>query len=675
MENPLQTALGYHRKGLLDDAARIYRNVLAGNPAHADALLLLGLVAMQQGDAERAAGLFREAVVLNPGVALYHANLAEAYRMLGRYEQAAGEYRTALTLDAQMAPAANNLGLCLQSLGQTEAAIAAFTRALEIDASFAAAHNNLAMALYREGDQAGALEHFGDAVALDPGLAEARSNLGQLLLELDRPHEALIHCREAVRLSPECAPARLSLGRALRMLEQPEEAEASYVEALRLAPGLAVAWNDLGLLAQEQGKLAESLERYETSLRLDPGFVPAECNRGVVLAERGDFAGAVQAFRAALQGDSSHAEAYYQLASLLGAELPEADLTAIRRLLAVKALSLDERSTLHAALGLVLDARGHHAAAAFHVHQANALCLADWQKRGRAYDVLEHERLIESLLASCTPAFFERLQGSGLDTERHVFIVGLPRSGTTLTEQILASHPQVHGGGELRVVRDLFESLPRSIDPRSRAAECLGRLDRETVRRLATHLDERLAALDPHATRLVDKMPENYLYLGLLAVLLPHARFIHCRRDLRDVAVSCWITRFRQVRWASDPDHIASRIHTYQRIMDHWRKTLPISWLDIDYEDLVADLETGARRLVAWCGLDWDPACLAFHQNRRAVRSASLAQVRRPIYGSAVGRWKHYWHTLAPLLTRIDQLQPGAPAHQGSGLDLSDKLS
>jgi hypothetical protein len=148
-------------------------------------------------------------------------------------------------------------------------------------------------------------------------------------------------------------------------------------------------------------------------------------------------------------------------------------------------------------------------------------------------------------------------------------------------------------------------------------------------------------------------MPDNYLYLGLLAILFPKAKFIHCRRDPRDIAVSCWMTNFSHIRWANDPDHIASRFAEYHRIMEHWRGVLPVPVLDVDYEETVADLEGVARRLVAWCGLDWEPACLAFHEGRRPVRTASVTQVRQPIYSRSVARWKHYEPTLGPMFAKL----------------------
>jgi hypothetical protein len=300
------------------------------------------------------------------------------------------------------------------------------------------------------------------------------------------------------------------------------------------------------------------------------------------------------------------------------------------------------------------------------LERANAIEFALRKERGLSYSPKVHARFVDRVRDIFTPNFFERVRGFGLDSERPVFIVGLPRSGTSLLEQVLASHSRVHGAGEQFLSREGFEKLGGGADgvAENRALDRLQTIDADTVRGLAADHLAKLEAINRGADRVIDKMPENYQYVGFLSLLFPKARFLHCRRDLRDVAVSCWITQFRQIPWANDLQHIGSRFVQYQRIMEHWRRVLPGVLLDVDYEDMVDDLETVARRVVAFCGLEWEPACLAFHRTARPVRTASVTQVRQPIYRHSVARWRHYEKALHPLFARLERtmVQPDCDA-------------
>jgi hypothetical protein len=284
--------------------------------------------------------------------------------------------------------------------------------------------------------------------------------------------------------------------------------------------------------------------------------------------------------------------------------------------------------------------------------------------RGRRdYVPADHERFVDGLLPVFDRDFFARLAGAGLKTRRPVFVFGLPRSGTTLTEQVLASHSQVHGAGELRLARRSFEALPALLGRAGPPRDCVPHLDPEALGRLAQQHLDRLAAIDGGQTpRIVDKMPDNYMCVGLLAVLFPQAVFIHCRRNLRDVAVSCWMTDFRSIRWANDLEQIATRFHQYRRLMEHWRAVLPVPIHEVDYEEVVSDLEGVARRLVAACGLEWEPACLEFHRTQRPIRTASVMQVRQPVYQWSVARWKNDEPALAELFAALPpEPGPGPP--------------
>jgi hypothetical protein len=270
------------------------------------------------------------------------------------------------------------------------------------------------------------------------------------------------------------------------------------------------------------------------------------------------------------------------------------------------------------------------------------------------YAAADHERFVDGLLRSFDQAFFARLAGAGLQSRRPVFVFGLPRSGTTLIEQVLASHSHVYGAGELRLARRSFEGIPGVLGRSGAPRDNVVFLDPPAVLRLAeTHI-ERLAAIDNGASaRIADKMPDNYMYLGLLSIMFPQAVFIHCKRDLRDIAVSCWMTDFRSIRWANDQEAIASRFRQYHRVMSHWKQVLPVPILEVNYEDTVADLESTARRLIDACGLNWEPACLDFHRTERPIRTASVMQVRQPVYKRSVARWKNYEPALAELFSGL----------------------
>jgi Sulfotransferase family len=256
------------------------------------------------------------------------------------------------------------------------------------------------------------------------------------------------------------------------------------------------------------------------------------------------------------------------------------------------------------------------------------------------YAPIEHDQAVESFLLAFDGALFERTARTGSDTRRPVFVAGLPRSDTMLTEQMLASLSRIHGAGELRLARRSFESLPAIVGQPGPPRDCVSHLDEVAVRRIAADHLGLLDAIDGgRADRIVDKMPDNYMYLGFLAVLFPQAVFIHCRSDLRDVAVSCWMNDFRSLRWANHPDHIAGRFRNNCRLMHHWREVLPVPIVDVDYEDTVAGLESVARRLIAACDLRWEPACLDFCRTERPVSTATLTRVRQPIYWRSVARW------------------------------------
>jgi tetratricopeptide (TPR) repeat protein len=638
------------------------------------------------GQLDRAAGCCRTALRLAPDYPEALNNLGLALQGLGRHDEAVESFRKALQLKPDFALAHNNLGISLRELKDLDSALEHFRKAAELEPAYAPARTNLGQMLLDRGQAEEALPHCQEAVRLQPDVAAIHHNLGNLLRALDRPMDARAAYLEALRLDPNLARSHLHLGLLLQRdgkfadavcwikqaidlepnnadfwqslaelhdeREEPGEAIPCWERVLALEPTRAVAHRSLGWCLQEEGRQEEAVVHYRQSLRLQPDAGSTYLNLGGWHEERGELAEAEASFREALRVAPNFALPHARLATLLSSKLPDADLGALEERLKDTTLGDGPRARLLFGLAHVLDARGEYARAGECLRQANALSLG--QDRGRPpYVPSEHERFADALIRTFDVSWFARTAGLGSSTRRPVFIFGLPRSGTTLIEQVLASHSRVHGAGELRFARQTFDAVPgvtgRSVSPMEAVVE----IDAAALRVLAERHEARLQALGGLAERIVDKMPDNYMYVGLLAALFPKATFIHCRRDVRDVAVSCWLTDFRSIRWANDPGHIASRITQYRRLMDHWRKVLPVPMLEVDYEETVTDLEAVARRLVAACGLAWEPACLEFHQTRRPIRTASVSQVRQPVYQRSVARWKNYERELADLFSQF----------------------
>jgi tetratricopeptide (TPR) repeat protein len=636
------------------------------------------------GQLERAAGCCRAALGLWPDYPEALCNLGLALQGLGKKTEAVAQFRRALELRPEFATAHNNLGIVLRELGQLDEALEHFRKAVELEPTFAPARTNLGQMLLDRGQAEEALPHCEEAVRLQPNMAALHHNLGNALRGLERYVEAKASYLEALRLEPDLAPAHAHLGltllregqlsdalpwlkRAVELdpvnasfeeflaelyteREDPSEAIPHYERALALAeeerPGLHLS---LGWAFQEEGRLAEAREHYEAALRIQPDSAAAQLNIGGLAEEQGQMDKAEEAFRTALRSQPNFPVPHARLATLLRGKLPDADLAALEQRLTDPNLPQGPRARLLFGLAHVLDARGEHARAGECLRESNSIS-KELAKGQKDYVPADHERFINGLIRTFDAAFFARVGGSGHESRLPVFVFGLPRSGTTLIEQILASHSRFHGAGELRLARQTFEAIPTTLGLPGPPMDCVPHLDGPALRRLAEQHLERLRALGgTRSDRIADKMPDNYMYLGLMSVVFPRATFIHCRRDLRDIAVSCWMTDFRSIRWANDPEHIASRFHQYRRIMDHWQEVLPSPIHHVDYEETVADTETVARRLIAACGLEWEPGCLEFYRHDRPVRTASVTQVRQPVYKRSVARWKNYEPSLGEL--------------------------
>jgi len=534
-------------------------------------------------------------------------------------------YRQLLQGDPSCARAWYLLGAACQVQDKLPDAVAAFEQALRLDPYLAAAHNHLGVTLAQQHRYERAVAHFWQALQLQPGFAEACFHLGNALVSQGKYTEAVAAYQQAIRLCPSDPNYHVGLGTVLLRLKRTEEATRCFEQALRLQPGSAGLHTYWAGALLDQGRTEEAIAHLHEALHLQPDWIPAFTHLGE-LAKEGRYV------------------------------FTTAELSRIRALLGEDMLEPALRSQLHFTLAYTLDRQRNYEEAFEHYHQGNNLKRQILGRRGLAWSPDAHHENINRLIAVFTPEFCRRVASFGRETDLPVFIVGVPRSGTTLVNQILSAHPDLAAPGELMDIQNLAMELSSTLQAPESYPECLTRIDRATTQKLAQSYLERLEHLGGGARRVTDKLPENYLHLGLIALLFPGARVIHCRRDPLDTCVSCYTHNLRFVRFATSLEDIGLYYREYERLMAHWRSVLPLRLFEIQYEELVANQEDRSRALVAHCGLPWNDSCLAFHESDRVVHTASKLQVRQPIYRGSIARWKHFEAHLQPLRDALNGL-------------------
>jgi tetratricopeptide (TPR) repeat protein len=651
--------------GLYDRGASSCRRAVELWPEYTQARINLGCCLFALKAFEDALAQFDTALGKTQSNADLHAFRGDALRELGHIASALNAYQQALSLNPGHVHAHTNLGPLLMMLGQAPEALDHCRRAVDLAPGHGLVHLNLGKCLALVEDIEAAMESYATAYDLMPHSAQLCCNIGDVWQEIGDLVQATSWFRRALEIDPERPETLCALAAVLREEGRVEEAVVQYREIIAGHPDIPEAHLGLAQSLWDDGDAEGAVTSYRQVIRLRPEFPAIQAAMGQVLASSGDMAGAIECFNLALAQNRNCIPALFGLATTLRGKFPEDSARHMLAMIGHENRRDGALSALHNGLAHYYDGIGAYDLAATHAHRGNATQWAYKSKRGWRYDPAEYAHYIDGVIATFTPEFFRRTASFGLDTEMPVFIVGMPRSGTTLVEQILASHPSVLGIGERTFASRGFGLFPALMDEAppagSKLFSLISEIEPTTVRKTAQwHFDQLQALMEKsgHAPetlhKVVDKMPDNFSLVGWIHTLFPRARIIHCRRDARDVALSCWITSFSSIPWACDLDHIAERILQYRRVLNHWREVLPSTMLEIDYEALVADQETQTRRLIEWLGLEWNPACLAFYRGDRLVRTASVSQVRQPVYRQSVERWRRYEEALAPLLKKLE---------------------
>lgn len=672
----LAQANAHWHGGRREQAERLCQQVLALVPGQSDALHLLGLISYKAGNLELAILHLRQACRSGAASAIYLSNFAEICRQRGLLGEGEEVAKRAVARDATNAGAWNNLGIILQEIGKLEESKQCLERALKLQPRQAATHNNLGNTCKRLGLAARAEYHWQQALTLKPDYAEPHSNLTKLFSEYAQYTRAIEHGRRALELKPNLPEAYINLsavetarqnysealrwldalllwapqhasglaGRALtlKQLDRLDEALDSVKRALAVAPNNAEVQNAYGVVLQAMGQIALALDAFDLAVKL-PGTSAEEAliNRAILFMEYGETKKAEIAATRSLQSFPRSALAWFNYSNLKKFSPGATEISAMQDLLKPNnEISPIEQRYLHFALGKAfLDIED--AKQAFeHLNRGNRLKRATIE-----YDAIAASEKIQAIKTVFSGELVQRLSSQGVASTLPIFVLGMPRSGTTLVEQVLASHPAIHGAGELKHIQDLVKSFPDfQAMARGMTAASLEQLGKAYLAKVTPIAQGR--------QHVVDKMPGNFMYAGLIHLMLPQARIIHCRRDPVDTCLSCYSKLFAMGQsFSYDQTELGQAYRDYQMITAHWQKILPAThFIEVDYEAVVEDLETQARRLLTFLGLEWDPACLDFYQNKRAVRTASVNQVRQPIYRSSRGRWHQYADELTPLL-------------------------
>jgi tetratricopeptide (TPR) repeat protein len=682
----LQQGILMHQRGEFVEAERLYRGILSNDPNDFDAQHLLGVVLHQQGRDREALEMLSAALKIRPDEVVALSNCAATLCALERFDEALALLDRAIALRPEFAQTFYNRGTVLQALTRYEGALTSFDQAIALRPSFAEAHNNRGITLLGLKRFDEVLATYDKAIALKPDFAEALNNRGNVLKELNRFGEALSDYEKAIAIRSDYFEAFNNRGNVLRELKRYDAALDSFGRAIALKPTFAEAHNNLGNVQKELGRLTEAVQSYDQALALRPDFAEAHNNRGNVLGELGHYDEALMSYDRAIALDPNNSEAFNNRATAfveLG-RLAEAQLAAqhaIRlaprkatyhralgnlaryvagdpRLSALEELAhnrhqlaTDDRIELHFALAKAYDDLGMSEKSFDQLLAGNSL-----KRRQIAYDESGNLTRMDRARAAFTREFIQSHHGAGDTSSRPIFIIGMPRSGSTLVEQILASHSRVFGGGELRDFRDAVEESISRLDGLAHSPTTLLTAKDEDFRLLGRCYLNKISHLSADAARITDKMTGNFNLAGLIHLTLPNAAIIHTLRDPIDTCISCFSKLFGdgQLQYTYDLAELGRYYRHYQQLMAHWHRVLPAGRiLDVRYEEVVGDLEGQARRIVAHCGLDWEPGCLAFHRITRPIRTLSAAQVRQPIYDTSIGRGHAYKALLRPLLTEM----------------------
>jgi tetratricopeptide (TPR) repeat protein len=694
IEKAMERTHKLYAAGRLEPAALLCSQIVSQRPRMAEAHNLMAAILHAQGNSAAAIKSMQRAIHLNENNAQFYSNLGEMERQRGKLPEALIALRRAVSLNPKASQAFNNLGIVHYDLGEFDKAVTSYEQAISLNNSYPEAHNNLGNALRALGRPDEALEHYQrallirenypgaynnmasilrdrdqvaeaefayrKAITLNPRYFEAYGNLATLLIQHDREDEALRVLGDALKIDAKNVSILIQVARTQLSKGNHAHAEQACRLALQEDANSAEAHAMLGEVLHETDRFTDALESYEAALTLKPSLGEARNHYGICLKSVGRLEEGREQLLKSLELNPRAYGIYANLADMEKFTPDNPRFQAMEAIMKEASDPMSERyMALHFGLGKAYEDIGEYEKAFSHFQMGATL------KRAKLkYDESETFGFFDSIRDTFGANYFANPPFQGEPSSLPVFIIGMPRSGSTLVEQVLSSHPQTCGAGEIKEfsrrmngLRSRFPSLPKYPQ--------IGiKMNQAHYKIVAEGYLSTLKSLGPTASRVTDKLLTNYYFVGMIHVMFPNAKFIHTKRNPVDTCLSAYTKLFKDdMPHSYDFGELGRYYKKYEELMAHWDKVLPPGVMKtIVYEDVVGNLETSARELLEFLGLPWDPTCLSFHESDRPVKTASVMQVRKPVYNTSVEKWRRYGARLQPLLDALGYEAEAAPS-------------
>ncbi len=613
------------------DAEKFYIKALNADPNNYAALINFGVLLKSLNRIEEAKESFVKAIKINPNFELGYLNLGNIYFKLNKLDEAETNYKKTIEIKPNYAEAHFNLGIIYDSTDRSDQAELSYNEAIKLKSNYSQAYNNLGN-LYRKLKRTNEAEiNYKKLIEINSSSAEGYYNLANLYNDVDKFDDALVNYTKAVKLNPNFVSCYNELGTVYHKLHKLDDAIINYRKAIELNADYSEAYFNIGISLYAQNKTEQALENYKKALKIKSDYFEVYNNLGTVSQSLGKIDQAEKNYKKAIELKPNFAEAHYNLSNIKTFKNEDEQFNQMKNLILDKDLNNEQLYQLNFALGKAYEDLENYEESFVNYIKGNKLC-----KKMIGYNIEEDQNLFKQLEESYLKIKKNSSKFSDLtDNPNPIFILGMPRSGTSLAEQIISSHSNVFGAGELNFIESLGDKLARGINE----------VNYDSLLNFKNKYIQRLKDLAEKNIMVSDKMPLNFRYIGLILTVFPNAKIIHLKRD---PAAICWgnyrqnFTNKRSIRYCYDLEDLVTYYNLYENLMNFWIKELGNKIYNLDYEKLTRDQESETKKLINHLGLRWEDACLTPEKNKRIVKTASSKQVRQKVYKGSSQKWKKF---------------------------------